>query len=117
MDKIFISQLRLETIVGIHPSERSVPQEIVLDIELKTDIQKAAQSDDVADTVDYDALIQQLQKWTSEQQFHLIEALGAYLTEKILSAYPVEAVCLTLHKFPAGLPIASAGVVVKRRRR
>jgi len=116
MDQIFISQLRLETTIGVYPEERLAPQRLALDIELTVDTRKAAQSDNIADAIDYDELTRKLQYWSAEQPFHLVEALAGHLAEKILGTYNIQAVRLKLHKFPAGLPIASAGVVVVREK-
>jgi dihydroneopterin aldolase len=115
LDQIFISQLRLEATIGVYPQERLAPQTLIVDIELTTDIHKAAQSDDLADTIDYDQLIKQLQQWTTERAFNLVETLADYLATKILNTPHVQAVRLKLYKFPAGLPIESAGVVVIRK--
>ncbi len=115
MDQIFISQLRLEAIIGVYPEERLAPQPIVVDLALTVDTDKAVQSDDVADTVDYNALAQKLAQWSADQQYHLIETLADYLAKKILNTYPIQVVRLKLYKFPVGLKAASAGVEIVRK--
>ena len=42
MDLVFINQLQLNTIIGIHDWERKQPQPVVLDIEIGCSIKKAA---------------------------------------------------------------------------
>lgn len=117
MDQIFILALKLEAIIGIHPEERLIPQSIVLDIALTTDTQKAATSDNITDAVDYSELVKKLQEWVMEKQFQLIETLANDLAQKILQTFlKVQSVQLKLHKFPADLPIGSAGIVVVRGR-
>ena len=56
MDKIIIRDLTLKTIVGTFPKEKVAPQDIIINIELGCEIRKAANSDDLADTVDYKSL-------------------------------------------------------------
>ena len=53
MDTIFISDLRIDTVVGIYDWERKIRQTVILDIEMATDIRAAAKSDDIKDTLNY----------------------------------------------------------------
>ncbi len=53
MDKIFLSSLAVECIVGIWEWERRVKQTVIIDIEMAADIRKAAASDHIDDTIDY----------------------------------------------------------------
>jgi len=55
-DVIRIRGLRLPCILGVYEEERKAPRTVVLDIELDTDTSAAALSDNLADTVDYHAL-------------------------------------------------------------
>ena len=45
MDIVFIRELRIDTIIGIYDWERQIRQTVVLDLEMGTDIRKAAASD------------------------------------------------------------------------
>ena len=42
MDIVFIEDLRIETVIGIYDWERKIKQPVVLDIEMASDIRKAA---------------------------------------------------------------------------
>ena len=53
MDKIFIKNLLLRGILGIHPDERVNQQDILINITLFTDIKNAARTDDEKDAVNY----------------------------------------------------------------
>ena len=53
MDRIFLRDLRVETIIGIYDWERETPQTVSIDLKLATDVTRAAQSDDIADALDY----------------------------------------------------------------
>jgi dihydroneopterin aldolase len=113
-DTIFISQLRLEAILGVYPEERKQSQSVVLDIELETRMEAAIKSDDISDTIDYANLISQLKIWIAERPFHLIETLAHHLADKILQTTRAQNVRLRASKFPPELPAASVGVVVFR---
>ena len=53
MDIIFLSEVKVQTKLGVPEWERMVEQTIILDIEIGYDLSKACQSDNVADTIDY----------------------------------------------------------------
>ncbi len=53
MDKIFLSSLSVECIVGIWEWERRVKQTVIIDLEMAADIRRAAASDRIEDTIDY----------------------------------------------------------------
>jgi len=52
-DRIFLHGLTTQCIIGFIDWERRVKQTVELDIELPVDCERAAHSDDVADTLDY----------------------------------------------------------------
>lgn len=117
MSNLLISKLQLNVLIGVHPEERLASQPIELDIKLTADIQKSCETDDIADAIDYDALIKHVQQWVSDKHFHLIEALANYLAESILQYFPVQAVKIKLRKFPAGLPVGYTGVTICKKRK
>ena len=53
MDRIFIRDLRVETIIGIYDHERETPQTVVLDLDMAADIAKAAASENIEDALNY----------------------------------------------------------------
>ena len=52
MDTIFISELKVQTKLGVPEWERMTAQTIILDIEIGYDLTKACKSDAIADTID-----------------------------------------------------------------
>ena len=45
MDKIFLNELKIETIIGIWEWERKIRQTVIIDLEMSADIAKAAATD------------------------------------------------------------------------
>ena len=62
MDIIFINQLELETIIGIHDWERKNKQPVILDIEIGCSIKQAVKSDRIEDCVDYFSVCERMKK-------------------------------------------------------
>ena len=57
MDKIKLSELTVNTIIGIWDWEKRNPQKVVFDIEMSTDISEASKSDSIKDALDYKAIL------------------------------------------------------------
>ena len=53
MDRISITGLKADAVIGTFPEERIKPQRIIADIDIFCDLSAAGKSDDLADTIDY----------------------------------------------------------------
>jgi FolB domain-containing protein len=53
MDIIFLHELKVDAVIGIWDWERKIRQTVVIDLEMATDIRKAAATDSVDDTLNY----------------------------------------------------------------
>lgn len=98
MDKIFLNDLKVETIIGIYDWERETLQTLGFDLEMDWDISKAATSDDIADTLDYGAIAATIVEFVEASRYHLIETLAEDLAALLLDKYPVPQLKLTLSK-------------------
>ena len=56
MDKIFITALTAEAIIGIYDWEREVKQRLEVDLEMWVDLSAAAKSDAIEDTLNYKSI-------------------------------------------------------------
>ena len=98
MDKIKLTELTVNTVIGIWDWEKRNPQKVVFDIEMSTDINKASKSDSIKDALDYKAVSKRVQQYALENQFDLIEALADKVAEIILNEFEVSWVKLTISK-------------------
>lgn len=114
MDIIFIRCLRIDTIVGIYDWERSVRQAIVLDVEMATDISKAAASQNVSDTLDYHAIAIRLTAFIQEQKFLLLETLAERCAELLQSEFSIAWLRLCVTKPTAVQSAQGVGVQIER---
>ncbi len=89
MAKISIRNVMFYGFHGVYEYEREQGQKFYFDVEIETLDERAAETDDVKDAVDY-ALIYQLVKEVAEnKRFRLLEALTAHINEEILRQFPV----------------------------
>ena len=115
-DIIFLGGLTTECIIGIWDWERRVKQKIVLDIEMASDIRKAAASDHIDDTLDYKRVAKRLLQFVGDSQFQLVETLTERIAEIIVTEFDVPWVRVRLNKQGAIRGSRDVGILVERRR-
>jgi dihydroneopterin aldolase len=114
MDIVFINDLRIETIIGIYDWERKVKQTISLDLEMGTDIRKAAATDAIDDTLNYKAVAKRLIAFVGESEYQLVETLAEKIADIVLSEFDVPWLKLTVHKPGAVRGSRDVGVTIER---
>jgi dihydroneopterin aldolase len=114
MDKIFLTGLNIECVVGIWEWERQVKQNVVLDIEMAADIRKAAASDHIDDTIDYKKVSKRIQSFVGESQFQLVETLTERIAEIIVKEFHVPWVRVKLNKQGALRGSKDVGIIIER---
>ena len=89
---IRIENLRLRAIIGINDWERQVRQDVIVNVWMAADIEKAAKTDDIADTVDYKGLKNLIIEHVEGSDYGLIESLASSILrivnsqDKVLAA-------------------------------
>ena len=114
MDIVFIRGLRIETIIGIYDWEKTVKQPIVLDIEMSTDVARAATTDRIEDAVDYKAVSKRHKQLVGEGRFELVETLAERCAQVIREEFGVAWVRLCANKIGAVTDAAGVGVIIER---
>ena len=115
MDKIFLSALTVECIVGIWEWERRVKQTVIIDLELATDIRRAAASDHIDDTIDYKKVAKRLLAFVGESQFNLVETLAEQIARVVVTEFGVSWVKVRLNKQGAIRGARDVGIEIERR--
>ena len=116
MDKIFLSALTTECIVGIWEWERRVKQRIVLDIEMATDIRRAASTDHIDDTLDYKKVSKRVLAFVGDSQFQLVETLTERIAQLLITEFNLPWVRVRLNKQGAIRGARDVGIEIERRR-
>ena len=114
MDTIFIHGLQCRCVIGVWAWEKKVQQTLVLDIDLATDITKAASSDDLKDTLDYKKLSDRVIAYAQDNPVDLIETLVERLAEVILAEFDVPWVKIRLDKGGVVKNVKHVGVQIER---
>jgi len=117
MDKIFLHELKIETIIGIWEWERKIRQTVVIDLEMSADIAKAAATDDVADTLNYKSVAKRVQGFVVDSRFQLVETLAEKIAEIIRDEFDVVWVRVKVHKPGAIRGSRDVGIEIERGER
>ena len=116
MDRIFLTALQAEAIIGIYDWEREVRQRVEVDLEIWFDLAAAAQSDTIEDTLNYKSVAKRVLAFIEGSRFQLVEALAGEIARLVLEEFKVERVRVTLHKPGAIRHSRDVGVIVERGR-
>ena len=114
MDRVFIENLNIETIIGIFDWEREIRQTVSIDLEMEFDIRKAAESDAIEDTLDYKSVSKRLIHFVEDSEFQLVEALAESCAAIVLEEFPVSWLRLKLGKPGAVRGSSAVGVIIER---
>ena len=117
MDKIFLHELKVETIIGIWEWERKIRQTVIIDLEMSADIARAAATDDVADTLNYKSVAKRIQSFVADSSFQLVETLAEKISEIIREEFGVAWVRVTVHKPGAIRGSRDVGIDIERGER
>jgi 7,8-dihydroneopterin aldolase/epimerase/oxygenase len=103
---------------GVYAEERATGQPFVVDVVLRLDLAPAAGSDDVADTVHYGELAQQVVAAVERDPVDLVETVAQRVADLALSYPLVDEVEVTVHKpaAPVGVPFSDVAVTIVRSR-
>lgn len=115
MDIIYLKDLRIDTVIGIFEWERRIRQKVVFDLEMGTDISKAAASDNIGDTLDYKSLAKRVISFVEDSSFNLVETLAESVARLIVDEFGVPYVKVTLNKAGAVRGASGVGIIIERR--
>ena len=119
LDKIRIEGLEVFANHGVYEEENKLGQKFVVSVTLYADLRHAGESDELEDTIDYDAVCHTIDSYLREHTFKLIEAAAEGLADELLGEFPqVFGVSVKLEKpwAPVGLPLSSVAVEIERLR-
>jgi dihydroneopterin aldolase len=114
MDIIYLSGLKIEAVIGVYDWERRVKQRVIIDLEMATDIRKAAATDDLNDTLNYKAVAKRLIEFVGDSQFQLVETLAERIADLIRQEFDVPWLRLRLNKQGAVRGATDVGVIIER---
>jgi dihydroneopterin aldolase len=114
MDMIYIDGLVASTTIGVYEHERTIKQQLIIDLELSCNTRAAGVSDNVEDALDYDAISRQTIAFVESKNYYLIEAVAENLATFLFREFPVLKLRIKIDK-PGAVDVAvNVGVVIER---
>jgi dihydroneopterin aldolase len=112
LDTITLTGLRAFGRHGVFDFERENGQEFVIDLALGVSTLRAAQTDDVADTVHYGELAEKVAAIVGGEPVDLIETLAHRIANAVMQDERVAFLAVTVHKPHAPIPAQFQDVAV-----
>jgi len=99
VDTIIINELEVFYRVGVPEAERAQPQRLLLTIEMGSDFAAAALTDELAQTIDYEAVAQRLRHFGEGRSWRLLERLAVAVAEMLRAEFGAQRVAVEVRKF------------------
>ncbi len=115
MDKVFLRDLKIETVIGIWDWERHIKQTVSLDLEMATDARRAADTDAIAQALNYKDVAKRLIAFIEGSSFDLVESLAEAVARIVVTEFGVPWVGVSVAKPGAIEGSREVGVAIERR--
>ena len=109
MDIIFLHGLKVDTVIGIWDWERKIRQTVVIDLDMATDIRKAAESDSVEDTLNYKLVAKRVQQFVADS-----ETLAEKIAAIVIDEFGIAWIRVRVNKPGAIRGAKDVGVTIER---
>ena len=116
-DIVYIRDLQIKTIIGIYDWERKIKQTVSIDIEMATDIAKAAASDNIDDALNYKAVGKRIIQFVEESSYQLVETMAEKVAQIVLDEFAVPWLRLRVSKPGALRGSKDVGLVIEREQK
>lgn len=118
MDEITLKGVRAFGRHGVYDDEKRDGQYFYVDVTLHLSTTRAAETDDVEDTVHYGEVAEQIVAIVEGESVNLLEALAARIADALLARDLVRLVTVTVHKpdAPITVPFTDVAVTIRRGR-
>ena len=115
-DWIHLRRVEIQCVLGMYPAERTKDRTVWMDVSLECSTRKAAKSDKLEDTLDYESIEAEAVAVAKKGKFRLVEALAESVAAVCLKHPQVLAVRVVADK-PKALPLTqSVAVEILRRK-
>lgn len=83
---------------GVSASEKHLGGKFEVDVEMRTDLKRACESDNLEATVDYEAVYKTVDGCVKNDKFYLIEALAESIARETLTRFSVSEITVRVRK-------------------
>jgi dihydroneopterin aldolase len=114
MNRIFIRDLRIETRIGVYAWEQDLAQPLLIDIELELPSSTPFASDQLADAVDYAAIVARVQALAAAHPHRLLERFAEAVAAIVRGEFGAPWVRVSVAKLAPVAGVRQIGVAIER---
>ncbi|WDD99860.1 dihydroneopterin aldolase [Thalassomonas actiniarum] len=114
MDKVYIEGLTIQTTIGFYQWEKEIKQKLVIDLQMGWHTAAAAENDELAKTLDYAQISQEIETFANSNPVDLIETLAERIAEYLMISHSIPWLKLKIGKPGAVFNAATVGVEIER---
>ena len=114
MDKVFITDLEVLTIIGVYDWEKYNHQRLLVSLEVEWNIQSAAAEDNINKALNYAELSDHIHIFASKNHFQLVETFAERLAMYIHELYSISWIKMRVNKVSAVNKTKGVGVEIER---
>jgi dihydroneopterin aldolase len=111
---LLVRDLVLAARIGVHLHEHGAPQRVRLNLDLEVAGSGAPPADDLAEVVDYEALIERVRRLVASRHVNLVETLAEQVAALCLDDPRVRSVRVRVEKVDVIPDAAAVGVEIER---
>lgn len=117
MNRIFITDLRLETRIGVYEWEQHLAQPLLVNLEFELPSAKAFTSDRFEDALDYTAVVIRLKTLAADHTHKLMERFAEAIADVLCREFGAPWASVRVAKLAPMAGVKQIGVVVERGER
>lgn len=114
---VFVRDLEITTMVGVHPHEKEAPQRVIVSIDLTVLEDGKVEDDHIDEVVCYEKLITRVKAIAASGHYNLIELMAEHFAEAALVDRRVLGARVRIEKPEAFSDAHSVGVEIERLRK
>jgi len=112
-DVLRLKNMTFHAYHGVWDEEREIGQRFEVDVEIKSDVRTAAETDKLKDTVDLYAVFEKVEGVMSNGKFRLVETMAERIAKEILLTFKVPEVLVRVRKPHAPIRGIQDGIEVE----
>ena len=113
---VFVRDLELKALVGIHDHEKIAPQRIIINVDLMVDESEPVRDDLFKTVVDYERIVKKIKQTIEEGHVNLLETLAERFAARCLEDARVLSSRIRIEKPDIMPEAASVGIEIERVR-
>ena len=111
---IFLHGIKTQTKIGVPDWERSVSQQLIIDIDIQLEGNKVFKSNDISITIDYALVELEIKEISKNHKYQLLETFGEEIIKRLKDKFQFDKIKLKISKHKILPDTDFVGVILER---